>query len=142
MTKEQKDIITRLRAEGHGYTAIANQIGLPKDTVKSFCRRSGLAGQSGLQVVKEDGLHCPQCGAQIIRRAKVKPRRFCSPECRQAWWNAHLDRVAKKAVYSFVCAECENPFTDYGNSHRKYCSHGCYIKARFKGGAAHDAGTV
>ena len=46
MTNEQKEIIMRLRVEGHGYTAVANIVGLPKDTVKSFCRRNGLAGQS------------------------------------------------------------------------------------------------
>ena len=29
---------------------------------------------------------------------------------------------------------CGKPFTVYGNSKRKYCSHECYIRNRFKGG--------
>lgn len=142
MTNEQKEIIMRMRAEGHGYTSVANTVGLPKDTVKSFCRRNGLAGQSAHYASQEKGKRCPQCGAQIERKAKVKPRRFCSSACRQAWWNAHLDHVEKKAVYTFVCAECGEPFTAYGNNSRKYCSHMCYVKARFKGGAARDERAV
>lgn len=133
MTNEQREIIIRMRSEGHGLTAIAQVAGLSRNTVKSFCRRSDVT----VSVAKKGC--CPQCGNPVVQTAHVKTRRFCSPECRQAWWNAHPDRVSKKAVYEFVCAECGEPFTVYGNNHRKYCSHECYIKARFKGGAAHDA---
>lgn len=49
------------------------------------------------------------------------------------WWNEHLDRVDKKANYEFVCAYCKKPFTAYGNAHRKYCCHECYIEDRFGG---------
>ena len=45
MTEEQKKQIIRLRKEGFGYTAVANKVGISKDTVKSFCRRDGLAGE-------------------------------------------------------------------------------------------------
>ncbi len=31
----------------------------------------------------------------------------------------------------FTCACCGRYFTAYGNNHRKYCSHGCYIAGRF-----------
>jgi len=37
----------------------------------------------------------------------------------------------RKAVYPVVCAHCARPFESYGNAGRKYCSHGCYIAARF-----------
>ena len=46
MTDEQKSEITGLRAAGIGYTVIARQMGLPRDTVRSFCRRNGLAGET------------------------------------------------------------------------------------------------
>jgi hypothetical protein len=36
-----------------------------------------------------------------------------------------------------VCQHCGKPFTDYANRHRKYCSHPCYIAARY-GGDQHE----
>ena len=53
------------------------------------------------------------------------------------WWNAHLDLVKRKAVYHMKCQNCERDFDVYGNSHRKYCSHRCYIEYRF-GGIGND----
>ena len=41
-----------------------------------------------------------------------------------------------EGVYTFICPECGKEFTAYGNAKRKYCSHVCYIAARFKGGDA------
>ena len=38
-----------------------------------------------------------------------------------------MDEVKHKAVYTYECACCGKPFTAYGNSHRKYCSHECYV---------------
>jgi len=32
---------------------------------------------------------------------------------------------------TMTCARCGKEFTSYGNKNRKYCSHDCYIKARF-----------
>ena len=139
MTNEQKYLIERLRASGQGYKAVAKAVGLPKETVKSFCRRNSVFGNHTQAVEKEKKGFCPQCGKAVERKEKTKPRRFCSAACRQAWWNAHPERVGRKAVYTFVCEKCGKPFTAYGNDNRKYCSHVCYIKARFRGGAAHDA---
>ena len=50
MTEEQKKQIIRLRKKGCGYTAVANKVGISKDTVKSFCRRNGLAGEMAAPV--------------------------------------------------------------------------------------------
>ena len=44
MNAEQKERIARLRDNGAGYTEIANAMGLPVNTVKTFCRRNGLTG--------------------------------------------------------------------------------------------------
>ena len=38
MTDKQKSEITGLRAAGDGYTVIARKMGLPRDTVRGFCR--------------------------------------------------------------------------------------------------------
>lgn len=63
-------------------------------------------------------------------------RRFCSAKCRLDWWHQHPERLDRKALYSFTCAHCGQPFMAYGNRNRKYCSHACYVQARFgtKGG--------
>lgn len=134
MTTEQKTQIFTLRTQGYGYASIAKAIGVKKDTVKSFCRRNGVAG---IRAAKQAGRQncCPQCGKKLVQPEKQKPRRFCSDLCRQTWWNAHPEMVKQKAVYSYVCPTCGKPFTAYGNSHRKYCSHQCYVQARFQGGA-------
>lgn len=133
MTTEQKSKILSLRDSGHGYAAIAAKVGISKDTVKSFCRRNGAAGIRAAKQAEQRN-RCPQCGKKLIQAEKKKPRRFCSDQCRQAWWNAHPEMVKQKAVYSFVCPTCGKPFTAYGNSRRKYCSHQCYVQARFQGG--------
>ena len=42
MTKDQKHAIEALRHEGAGYGAIAARLGIPRETVKTFCRRNNL----------------------------------------------------------------------------------------------------
>lgn len=71
---------------------------------------------------------CRNCGKQLTQTPGRKPVKFCSDTCRTHWWNSHLDKVNRKAFYSFTCAHCGTPFTAYGNNHRKYCSHDCYIR--------------
>ena len=135
MTDEQKEKITALRHEGSGYTAIANSLGISKDTVKSFCRRNGLTGTMAREITSDK---CRECGKRLPQSSGTKPRIFCSEECRVKWWHEHPDKINQRAVYSFVCAFCGKNFTAYGNRHRKYCSHECYINARFRGGGGHD----
>lgn len=138
MTKEQQSRLRELRSQGYGYATIANAVGLSKDAVRSFCRSHNLAGTKSESNTRIElpALICRQCGKEIIQTPGKKKMKFCSAECRQKWWNSHPEAVRRKAVYSFSCACCGKGFTAYGNSHRKYCSHGCYISDRFKGGAA------
>lgn len=132
MTDEEKQQITRLRKKGCGYTAVANKVGISKDTVKSFCRRNGLAGKRASQ--DNDAAGCRECGRPLQQRPGMKPRVFCCDECRVKWWHEHPEKIKQRAVYSFTCAGCGKPFTAYGNSKRKYCSHECYVRNRFRGG--------
>ncbi len=136
MTNEQKEKIIDLRHQGYGYTAIANAVGLKKDNIKAFCRKHGLSGvmaESNARISLSPDC-CLNCGKPLTQKAGVKQRKFCGPECRTKWWNAHQDQVRQKAIYHFTCPECGRDFTSYGNANRKYCSHECYIAARFKGG--------
>lgn len=137
MTSYQKEYIYRMRNEGKGYKGIAALLGLSENTVKSFCKRNNLGGlteqKSEYEVEnKMDTPFCKNCGKPLDIRQGVKPRKFCSDKCRLAWWNAHTDQVIRKAIYHIQCTGCGNPFDSYGNKNRKYCTHACYIKARFR----------
>ena len=131
MTEKQIEMVVRLRKSGMGYTEVAREIGISKETVKSFCRRNNLGGRPGQDSDISAGTLCPQCGKELDRKAKTRKPRFCCEACRRAWWSAHPEAGVKKAVYEYTCAYCGKPFSAYGNSRRKYCCHNCYISARF-----------
>lgn len=137
MTDEQRLQIKKFRAEGYSYGKVAQALGLSENTVKTFCKRNGLGGNLATtqKTVDEDVVACLSCGSPIKIIPGRKEKKFCSDKCRNKWWNAHLDKVNKKANYDFECAYCKKPFIAYGNSKRKYCSHECYIADRFGGGS-------
>lgn len=134
MTNAEKTKIEQMRKEGMGYSRIAKALGLSDNTVKSFCRRNNLTGVYEEPKELPDGVRlCKCCGAQIKQTEGRKEKKFCSDTCRAKWWNTHLDQVKRKAIYEYECAYCKKPFTAYGNAHRKYCSHKCYLADRFGG---------
>ena len=140
MNIQQKTEIASLRSQGFGYTKIAQALGLSKNTVKSYCKRNNL---SGTALVNTDmpvltPSFCLECGKAITQVSGRKEKKFCSDECRHKWWNARPEKITRKALYSYTCAGCGKPFTAYGNSHRKYCCHACYIADRFKDGDGNE----
>jgi len=129
-----RERIMELRRRGHSYTDIARDTGVSRETVKSLCRRAGISPDEAIPPSRV----CERCGEELSTRAAGK--RFCSTACRLAWWHAHPERLNRKAIYSFTCAGCGQPFSAYG----KYCSHRCYIRTRFGtcgGRATSSAGT-
>lgn len=139
MTDSQKKEIEKLRAKGDGYGKIARTLGVSQNTVKSYCRRNNIAvgSTAGIETpvpVETGTSFCECCGKKIRQIFGHKTKRFCSDACRNKWWNSHLDLVKRKAVYKYKCPGCGREFEVYGNSHRKYCSHTCYIDHRFGGG--------
>ncbi len=141
MTDNQKAQIIKLRAAGNGYGKIAHTIGISLNTVKSFCRRNNINGDTvaepSVTLIGETST-CENCGQEIHQIAKQKRKRFCCDKCRNEWWNSHLDQVKRKAVYDFRCPNCGKEFHIYGDRRRKYCSHECYIADRFKGGGGDE----
>ena len=113
------------------------QVDVSRDAVISFCRRNGLQEiKKPIPVVNTDAADvCRECGKPLIQVDGMKKRVFCSKECRVKWWKEHPERLNQKAVYQYTCPHCGKPFSAYGNSKRKYCSHACYISDRFGGGA-------
>ena len=130
MTTEQKNRISEMRKAGMSYAEIADRLCITKEAVRSYCRNHKITAESAKP---ETTLPvCPQCGMPVHQIAGRKKKRFCSVSCCQLWWNAHPEKVRQKALYHYTCAGCGKAFTAYGNSHRKYCSHECYIKDRYK----------
>jgi endogenous inhibitor of DNA gyrase (YacG/DUF329 family) len=124
MNITQKTKVTELRGKGETYAAIAIDVGVSENTVKSYCRRNSI------EPVCEKYEVCPECGVSLIRFPHKRQKRFCSEKCRLAWWAKHPEALNKKALYNFVCQTCGTPFTAYGNSKRKYCSRACASIAR------------
>ena len=127
MTQEQKKQLIILRRRGEGYGQIASSIGISINTVKAFCRRNGL-------VTEVDDTVCVQCGRPVSQNPRRKRKRFCCDACRNKWWNSHKELVLRKSVHTFSCSNCGEEFSAYGDSHRKFCCHECYIEYRFRGG--------
>lgn len=127
ITDKLKEKIEDLRYGGCGYTKIAKKLNLSTNTIKSYCQRNGL-GENGIN-------RCLNCGVIVKQNPKRKKKKFCSDQCRLAWWNKNSDLINKKANYKIVCKHCGKEFESYGNACRQYCSHDCYIKDRFYGDA-------
>ena len=90
-------------------------------------------------VIREDEYVdiCPNCGGLFSQNARGRRKKFCSEKCRTAWKHRHPNPARwKDTARTVICPQCGKEFTAYGNAKRKYCSHGCYIAARFKGGDA------
>ena len=138
MTLDDKTRLIEMRANGHSYTEIAEALGIPRNTIKTFCRRNGMTSeQTDKKPIeterRETEILCQNCGKPVTQNPGRKLKKFCSATCRTHWWNTHMDLVNRKAMYDYTCPTCGTTFTAYGNAHRKYCCHECYIEDRFGG---------
>lgn len=128
MTPAQQEAIRRLRQKGYGYKAISKQLSLSVNTVKSFCRREGLVSGDKARSYHS---YCQSCGQILVQTEGKRQKKFCGAICRQKWWNQNLHQVKRKAYTTHHCLCCHQSFLSYGNKKRRYCSHPCYITARF-----------
>ena len=136
MNALEKDSIVKMRSDGMSYAAIASALGLKEITVKKHCQRNHISATHSDAQESRAYTHCRECGKELLQVDKKKRRLFCCEDCRSLWWHKHPDQIKQKAVYSYHCAHCGKGFTAYGNDHRKYCCHACYIAERYsKGGA-------
>ncbi|PKK40485.1 hypothetical protein ABB02_00238 [Clostridiaceae bacterium JG1575] len=130
MTSTQKQQIEIFRGKGESYAAIAETLGISKNTVKSYCRRHNNNSPFAADPMQSTNGVCVNCGEPLIQTTGSKKKRFCSDKCRLDWWAAHPEAGNRKAVYHFVCPVCGTTFTAYGNAQRKYCSRACASSAR------------
>ena len=129
-----------MRLNGAGYKTIAAALGgrVRRDNVRYFCKSHGLIGAKELiklnfDVHRDNPIFCKQCGLRLIRNRHSGLKLFCSDKCRREWWKANPNDAAQthKKVYNLTCEYCHIKYISFGKSDRKYCSHDCYIKARF-----------
>lgn len=126
MTNIEKSKIQLLQKKGYGYKRIAAEIGLPVNSVKTYCRRHPV------EIATDPALSgCEHCGKEIQQPPHRKTKRFCSDACRMAWWKEHPDQIDRVASFSYICPECGIRFTSR-NRGRIYCSRACYAQARKK----------
>lgn len=78
MTKYERRELERLFRDGYGPTAIANEMGISVNTIKSYIRR--------LPSMK-NASHCLYCGRTISQAEGRKVKKFCSDRCRSQYWN-------------------------------------------------------
>lgn len=142
MKTDEKNKIVSLRKEGRSMTEIADELGLSRNTVKSFCRRHGLTGdaQSMPEVSITDApieKNCLCCGKPMLVLPGRKERKYCSDACRMHAWNTSLGQTRLNGMLEYSCPACGKAFYAYPTRKRKYCSHECYVESRF-GGAVCD----
>lgn len=128
MTDMERSRIVELQHQGYGYKKISSITGLPLNTVKSFCARHPVQ----IKELPSSNALCRNCLTPLEQTPHKRKRMFCSDACRMAWWNAHPERVQRKAYYTLTCRHCGKQFESYGNSHRVFCSRDCYLKFRRK----------
>ena len=138
MTADEKNTIIKLRKAGKSLTQIAEETGILRNTVKTFCRRQGLTGdvESMPDVAVTDKpweKPCQYCGKPMTIYPGRKEKKFCSDSCRSKYWNEHIGEVRRAAMLEHTCPTCGKTFYAYGIRNRKYCSHDCYVEGRFGG---------
>ena len=122
MTKQEIETLNLMRSHDKSAADIAIALGLSVNPVRSYIRRH--PPKDAVQV------GCRQCGKPVMQAKGRKAKYFCSDRCRNAWWNAHPEKVQRKAYYRLTCQFCGKEFVSYGNRNRKYCSRLCYADAR------------
>ena len=132
MTNGEKMLITQQRRQGLGYTEIARKLGMSVNTVKSYCQRNGIKPVGKTTAPEKET--CRQCGSMLQHTPGRKKKQFCSDVCRMRWWHDH--REMSKTAKSANCAACGREFIT--DREQKYCSHACYIAARFGGAHGHE----
>lgn len=136
MTDLQAARVKEMRLKGMGYRAIAEALGLSRDIVRNHCKAKGMGGYVAATVenLKEregQGGICICCGKETEQAGTGRPRKFCSEKCRRQWWKTHPQEGSHKSLCTKKCECCGREFSFYRSRKPKYCSHDCYIRARF-----------
>lgn len=78
MKKHEINQLNQLRIQGVPPSAIARELGLSINTVKSHIRRHPNIGNT---------VKCRWCGVAVLQTKGRKQKKFCSDRCRITYWN-------------------------------------------------------
>lgn len=115
MNKSEIAIVERLRREGKGLSAIAQETGISINTIKSHFSRHGI---SAPRIIRT----CMFCNAEI-----KTTNHFCSDDCRARWYEIHS---ADEQDILRLCKTCGKPF-ELRQPKQVYCSKQCFYIDRY-----------
>ena len=121
MTKKEKVTIYRLKRKGYTAADISKVTGVPYGTIRSVFSRH--------PEYKEEGV-CQCCGKHFEITIINPFKRFCSKECKQAYWNNNRKIEHRKSTVKQICPCCGQEFINYGIKEQIYCSRDCYQRMR------------
>ena len=120
MTIEEKAKIDNLISARYSVSQISQQLGLSKNTVKSYLQRKKMSDV------------CLNCGAALKHISHHKKKKFCSDKCRMHYWNTHPQEMSLKNATIIKCENCGKEVFSYRKKPRRFCSRSCAAKGRKK----------
>lgn len=115
MNKAEIATVERLRREGKGLSAIAQETGISINTIKSHFSRHGIPAPRLIRT-------CMFCSAEI-----KTTDHFCSDDCRAGWYESHS---SDEQDILRLCKECGKPF-EPRQPKQVYCSKQCFYTDRY-----------
>lgn len=115
MNKTEIATVERLRREGKGLSAIAQETGISINTIKSHFSRHGIPAPRLIRT-------CLFCNAEI-----KTTDHFCSDACRAGWYEIHS---ADGQDILRLCKACGKPF-EPRQPKQVYCSKQCFYTDRY-----------
>lgn len=115
MNKAEIATVERLRREGKGLSAIAEETGISINTIKSHCSRHGIPAPRLIRT-------CLFCNAEI-----KTTDHFCSEDCRAGWYESHS---SDEQDILRLCKTCGKPF-EPRQAKQVYCSKQCFYNDRY-----------
>ena len=118
MTDIEKITIDALAANNVPVAKIAEQVGISRNTIKSYLQRKKAADV------------CLNCGAVLKHFPHHKKKKFCSDKCHMHYWNTHPQEMALKKAIIIKCEHCGKDVLSYRKKARRYCSRACAVEGR------------
>lgn len=125
MTKEEKQTILDLRAEGKSYGEIATITGIKEASIKTICFRA-----KNKRI--EEKYYCKECGKPLKFTLGKRIKIYCDYNCRMKYWSKHKDDLGRGNLILLECPNCHKTFFSYKSKNAKYCSLDCYQNSRKK----------
>lgn len=118
MTNSEKMKIETLARAKMPASQIAEQLGLSKNTVKSYLQR------------RKNADVCLDCGVVLKQIEHHKKKKFCSDKCRMHYWNTHPQEMSHKNAVTIQCEHCGKDVFSYRRKPRRFCSRACAVLGR------------